>query len=84
VQVLVGLFAWVIVPRRVSLSVEGPFPPRARHGLEVPDVVLDRGVLPFLRGAVNAVMRLRLLQRGAIQVYVLYILFALLGLLFVR
>lgn len=96
VQAFVGLFAWVIVPRREqvegpegveadeALREQGPFPLRARHGLETPDVVLDRGVLPMLRGAARAAVRLRVLQKGAIQVYVLYILFALLGLFFVR
>jgi hypothetical protein len=64
--------------------VEGPFPPRTLHRVVTPDVVLDRGVLPALRRAERAVLGLRLLQRGAIQVYVLYILFALIGLLFVR
>ena len=83
VQTLVGLFAWVIVPRREEARVHGSFPPPARHGFSAPDVVLDRGVLPVLRGATRAALRLRMLQRGAIQVYVLYILFALFGLLFV-
>jgi len=84
VQTFTGLFAWLIVPLREEAPVVGPFPPPARHALAAPDVVLDRGVLPALRGAARAAMRLRPLQTGAIQVYVLYILFALLGLLLVR
>jgi len=84
IQAFVGLFAWVLVPRREGVRIAGPFPPRARHALDTPDIVLDRGVLPVLRGTARTVLRLRPFQTGAIQVYVLYILFALFGLLLVR
>ena len=84
VQMLLALFAWVIAPRSAPARIVGLFPVPARHRVEVPDVVLDRVAIPALRGAARAALRLRLLQKGQIQLYVLYILFALLGLLLVR
>jgi NADH:ubiquinone oxidoreductase subunit 5 (subunit L)/multisubunit Na+/H+ antiporter MnhA subunit len=83
-QSLVALFAWVIVPRRAPARVEGPFPATAQLRIEMPDIVLDRGVLPVVRGVVRAALRLKLFQKGQVQLYVLYILFALAVLLLVR
>ncbi len=80
-QTLVGLFTWVIVPDRSTVRIQGPFPAPARHATDAPDVVLDRGVLPALRSVTHAALRLRLLQKGHVQVYVLYILLALCALL---
>jgi formate hydrogenlyase subunit 3/multisubunit Na+/H+ antiporter MnhD subunit len=83
-RTLVGLFAWVIVPRQGTLRVEGPFPAPARHATEAPDVVLDRGVVPALRAAARGALGLRFLQQGRVQVYVLYILLVVVALLLVR
>ena len=82
-QMLVRLFAWVLMPRirkpkarRLAL-----FPEKSGFHSEVPDAVLDRGVLPAFRVGAWLLSRLRVLQRGNVQAYLLYIFLALLALL---
>jgi hydrogenase-4 component B len=80
-QTVVLLLQWALIPRRQMPSVNGVFPAPTRLETETPDVVLDRGVVPSLRAAAGLALRVRLLQQGKIQVYVLYILLVLLLLL---
>ena len=80
-QMLVRLFAFALRPRERAPQLRGPFPaPGAYHG-EVPDAVLDRIVLPFVRTAANAFETLRFIQRGNVQAYLCYILLTLVLLL---
>ena len=81
---VVGLFSWVVVPEEQCTKIEGPFPRPAHCASALPDAVLDRGVLPLLAAATRLALRLRVLQRGRIQTYVLYILLAVVLLLFVE
>ena len=85
-QMLVRYFAWVLLPRvrkpkprRLAL-----FPGKSGFHSEVPDVVLDRAVFPVIRIWAWIFSRLRVLQRGNVQVYLLYIFLALLALLLWR
>ena len=80
-QMVVGLFAWIVSPRSCGPRVRGPFPAPASHRTEIPDVVLDRAVMPGLGLITRLLLRLRLLQQGRVQAYVLYILLAVLLLL---
>lgn len=57
------------------------FPARSTYVVSVPDPVLDRAALPGLRAAAHSAMWVRLTQQGNVQLYVLYILLALGGLL---
>jgi NADH:ubiquinone oxidoreductase subunit 5 (subunit L)/multisubunit Na+/H+ antiporter MnhA subunit len=77
------LFAGLLVPQLRRPELGARFPASASYESETPDVVLDRGVLPMLERATRGVMRLRLVQQGRVQVYVLYILLGLLVLLVV-
>jgi hydrogenase-4 component B len=80
-QMLVGLFAFALLPRERAPRLAGPFPlPAAYHG-EVPDATLDRLVLPSLNAAGRAFEALRFIQRGNIQAYLGYILLTLVLLL---
>lgn len=81
-QGVVRLFAWLLVPRRTGGALIERFPDAGRSGFEISDPILDRGVLPASRRAVRWALRLRLLQRGRIQTYVLYILLFTILLLF--
>jgi hydrogenase-4 component B len=81
---LVGLLAGVLRPR-----VEAPrdlplFPREAHFHSEVPDAVLEEAVLPAFRGAAWLLAGVRFLQRGGIQVYLLYVFACLLALLLWR
>ena len=78
---IVGLLAWVLWPRERQPSVSGPFPREAEFTADVPDVVLDRTLLPALWGAAWLLAWLRKIQGGPIQLYLLYVLAILLALL---
>ena len=57
------------------------FPAAARFRSEVPDVVLDRALIPAF-GAADALLgRARIIQRGNVQIYLVYVLGILLALL---
>jgi hydrogenase-4 component B len=80
-QMIIGLFAFALRPRRHAPRLAGPFPaPAAYHG-DVPEAVLDLLVLPFMRGAGRAFESLRFIQRGNVQAYLGYILLTLVLLL---
>ncbi len=80
-QMVTGLFSWVLAPRRRGTPIDRLFPAASSHSTEVPDAVLDRAILPGLRALTRLVLHVRLLQRGKVQVYMLYILFVVLILL---
>jgi hydrogenase-4 component B len=80
-QTLVDLLSWVLWPRTHQPRIGGAFPQTDEFHSEVPDVVLDRALIPSL-GAADAVLgRARVIQRGTVQVYLVYVLAILLLLL---
>lgn len=80
-QVLVGLFAWALRPRMHRPGNLPLFPRQVQFHSEVPDTVLDRAVLPLFLMVARLFSRLRFLQQGNIQIYLVYIFLALLALL---
>jgi hydrogenase-4 component B len=81
-QMLVELLSWIVWPRHRSVPrIHNPVAAPADFESEVPDVVLDRGLLPALGSAEEVLERVRALQRGPVQVYLLYVLGILLLLL---
>jgi hydrogenase-4 component B len=80
-QTLVELFAFVLWPKSHRRRLDGLFPRGGRFRRAVPDPVLDRMVVPLFRGVARGVRRLRVLQQGQTQVYVLYLLLVLVALL---
>jgi len=83
-QILVGLFGWVLRPR-IHRPGELPlFPQKTIFHSEVPDAVLDEAVLPSFHFVARLFSRLRILQQGNIQIYLLYIFLALVALLLWR
>jgi hydrogenase-4 component B len=83
-QLLVGLFGWALRPRVRKPSNLPLFPRSSDFCSDVPDAVLDRGVLPAIAGAAWMLSWLRVLQRGNIQIYLLYIFLILIALLLWR
>jgi hypothetical protein len=73
-QLLVQLFAVFLWPRHQWPAIRGVFSQRARFESFVPDLVLDRLMLPFFGLAGRYLPRLRILQQGQTHRYVLYIL----------
>ena len=80
-QSLTELFAWALVPRTHHLRIQALFPMVRGFEQSVPDVILDRLVTPVFLFAERILMRLRFLQQGRIQAYVVYFLAAVLALL---
>jgi hydrogenase-4 component B len=80
-QMLVGLFAWALRPAVQPPRVSGAFPEPARFESAVDDTVLERALVPLSRGGSRVLSRLRVIQHGRIQWYVLYIALVLIGLL---
>jgi hydrogenase-4 component B len=83
-QILVGLFAWALRPHRQQPADLAIFPEAASFHSDVPDVVLDEGVMPVVRWISWLCGWFRVLQQGSIQAYLLYIFLTLLVLLFWR
>jgi formate hydrogenlyase subunit 3/multisubunit Na+/H+ antiporter MnhD subunit len=83
-QLLVGLWGWVLLPQVLFKRLDTVFPAIAGYSTRVPDTVLDRGVIPFLRGAAWLLSWLRPLQRGNVNAYLFYVFLTLLILLSFR
>jgi hydrogenase-4 component B len=80
-QTLVNLFRFALQPKRHLPDIQGVFPAQANFKSLVPDLVLDRLLLPFTRWAGEWLPLLRVFQQGQTQLYVLYVLMILIVLL---
>jgi hydrogenase-4 component B len=80
---LVGLFSVFLRPRTHSVELKQAFPPQSRFESHVPEVVLDLAVLPTLRWLVSTANWFRWVQPGRTHLYIVYILIALVGMLFI-
>ncbi|MBI4605806.1 MAG: hypothetical protein HY721_27890, partial [Planctomycetes bacterium] len=79
---LTELFRALLRPRRRLEAPRGLFPAEARLESATPDVLRAGLWEPVFRCVAAALARLRWLQPGLVQVYVLYIALALVALLF--
>jgi hydrogenase-4 component B len=70
---LVNLFSFVLWPRTQAPVIERLFPARAAFRSEVPDTVLDRALMPLVNAVVRLLAPLRWFQRGNVQLYLAYI-----------
>jgi len=80
-QMLVDMFRWALMPRTESPKFDKVFPGPVQFHSEVRETVLDLAVLPMFHAAANGFARLRLLQMGWVQVYLVYIVIAFIALL---
>ena len=74
---LVGLFAWALRPRIHGVKLATLFPRAERFESHVPDTVLDRAVLPAADRIARSLVWFRWVQHGKLQLYLLYIVVAL-------
>lgn len=72
-EMLTTLFCRVLWPRRHLPGHQGLFAAKARFSHAVPDTVLDRLTWPAFRITGQLMAKLRLLQQGVVQIYLLYI-----------
>ena len=82
-EMLVELFDWAVRSRRSPPELSGLLPPNSRFRSEAPDPVLDRVVLPLLGAADRGFSKLRVLQRGPVHTYLLYVVLAVVSVLLV-
>ncbi|MFH0907788.1 MAG: proton-conducting transporter membrane subunit [bacterium] len=80
-QTLVNLYTFILWPKNNRPAIRGMFPATAHFKSMVPDTVLDRLVLPLFDAAGRHMPRLRILQQGQTQLYLLYILIIMIVLL---
>lgn len=80
-QFLVALLSWSLRPSIERPQLMGIFPTSARFSSHVPEVVLDRAVLPTFRLLGGIFFWFRVMQQGSVQIYLLYILAVLVMLL---
>jgi hydrogenase-4 component B len=83
-QTLVGLLRWLLLPESHGTGPGELFPERSSFRSHVPDLVLERALLPAFRSIAWACSWFRLLQRGRINAYLFYIFLTLLILLLWR
>jgi hydrogenase-4 component B len=80
-QPLTLLFHMVLRTRIRLVPPEGPFPREAALATDTPDVFREGVYRPVFAGFEHALDRLRVLQHGRVQLYVLYIVLTLIALL---
>jgi hydrogenase-4 component B len=72
-QMLVGMFRGYLRPAEQRPQIKAIFPDSAAFESEVPEVVLDQAIHPIFRLVSSLLLWVRLIQRGHIQIYLLYI-----------
>jgi hydrogenase-4 component B len=79
--ILVGIFSTILRPERHEPVINTLFPAEESFSSHVPEVVLEKGILPFLVAADRLLAMVRRLQNGQLNHYILYIFAALIVLL---
>ena len=80
-EMLVRIFSGVLRPERHEPAVNNLFPAAERFESHVPEVVLEKGILPFFTATDRYLAMVRRLQNGQLNHYILYIFAALIVLL---
>lgn len=80
-QMLVDLFGWALRPQTHRTQNLSLFPQKTDFRRDVPDAVLDSAVVPTFGFVASLFSRLRILQQGNVQIYLLYIFLVLVALL---
>jgi len=76
---LVDIFGAILRPERHEPATHKLFPEPARFESHVPEVVLDKGILPLFAAADRRLAFIRRLQNGQLNHYILYIFVALIA-----
>jgi hydrogenase-4 component B len=76
---LVGIFGAILRPERHEPATNRLFPGPERFESHVPEVVLDKGLLPLFSAADRRLASIRRLQNGQLNHYILYIFVALIA-----
>ena len=71
--ILVDLLSWVLHPTVHRPRLDQLFPRDAQFESHVPEVMLDRAVLPAFQRLGLPLFWFRVMQQGSVQIYLLYI-----------
>ena len=74
VQMLVDLVSWAVWPRRTGVRLRKPFPESKTFSSVVPDLILDRVLLPAFSAIREKFVTVRTIQQGSVQAYMIYVL----------
>jgi hydrogenase-4 component B len=72
-EIITGWFAWILRPQRHGRDPSGLFAGRALHAVHTPETVLEQVVEPAGRLVLALSTRVRRLQHGRLQFYILYL-----------
>jgi hydrogenase-4 component B len=72
-EIITGWFAWILRPQRHGRDPAGLFAGRALHAVHTPETVLEHVVEPVGRFVLALSTRVRRLQHGRLQFYILYL-----------
>ncbi len=73
-EMLVSILSWPLQPQFHRPRILSFFPTAANFESHVPEVVLERGVIPAVKGIGKVLYTFRLVQQGSVQIYLLYML----------
>ncbi|MBL0224825.1 MAG: hydrogenase [Geobacteraceae bacterium] len=80
-EMLVGIFGGILRSERHQPEIKGLFPGQSSFRSHVPEVVLEKGILPLFAAVDRRLATIRRLQNGQLNHYILYIFVALIILL---
>jgi hydrogenase-4 component B len=80
-EMLVRIFSGILRPEYKTPSLTGLFPEQGSFHSHVPEVTLDRGIIPFMLAVDRRLSSVRRLQSGQLNRYLMYIFVALIILL---
>jgi len=72
-QPLVSMFSWALGTRTERAAVRDPFPVKAAFSSATPDAFMQRAYLPVFSAIARVLGRMKVVQHGRLQLYVLYI-----------
>jgi hydrogenase-4 component B len=79
--ILVGIFSGILRTERHEPHIHGLFPAPSRFHSHVPEVVLDKGIIPLFAAIDRRLAHIRRMQNGQLNRYILYIVVAVIVLL---
>jgi hydrogenase-4 component B len=73
-QMAVDLLGWALWPRGLKVRLRKAFPKGAVFSRSVPDVVLDRMLVPLFEAGRRGAGMIHGIQQGSVQAYMVYLL----------
>jgi hypothetical protein len=72
-RTIADLFGFLLLPRTQRPKIDGAFPKKSKFQITVPDLVLDRLIMPIANFIEKNLTNIRVFQQGQTHAYILYI-----------